>query len=82
MSEKINAEIVKRLPEPEDGRLYRIEKVEYVKTSVRDLEGWRVTLKDVNDRMLHATMLWKCEKVDANSKLGAFLVLLGNRTSE
>jgi len=80
--DEIDVEIIRRMPEPEEGHTYRIEKVEHVKTPIQGLEGWRVTLKDVNDGSLHATMLWKREKVGERSKLGAFLSTLGNRTSE
>lgn len=74
---EIDVEIIERLPEPEEGHVYIIEKVEPIKTAVRGLEGWRVTLRDVETGALHATMLWKRERVGPSSKLGTFLKALG-----
>jgi len=73
MSEIKGVELAERLPEPVEGRVYRIENVEYVRTPVQGLEGWRVTLVDVKDGAIHATVLWKRERVGASSKLGCFL---------
>ena len=80
--DEIDVEIIRRMPEPEEGHTYRIEKVEYVRTPIQGLEGWRITLKDVKDGTIHETMLWKRERVGASSKLGAFLVLLGNKPQQ
>lgn len=73
MSEIEGVEVAERLPEPESGHAYRIVNVEYVKTPVRGLEGWRVTLLDLADNSKHSTVLWKRERVGPYSKLGAFL---------
>jgi hypothetical protein len=77
---EIDAELVKRLPEPEEGKVYRIESVEYVETPLQGLKGWRVTLRDVSTGTMHATMLWKRERVGSKSKLGCFIAVLGNQT--
>ncbi|MEM0008003.1 MAG: hypothetical protein QXR89_07055 [Candidatus Bathyarchaeia archaeon] len=74
---KIDAELIKPLPEPSEGD-YVIEKVERVdQTPLRGLQGWRVTLRNAKDGSLCATMLWKREQVGPNSKLGSFLLALG-----
>jgi hypothetical protein len=73
MSEIRGVEVVERLPEPLEGHVYRVEKVEFIKTLVQGLEGWRVTLVDVKDGSRHATMLWKREHVGPSSKLGCFV---------
>lgn len=75
---KIDVELIKPLPEPSEGETYVIEKVERVdQTPLRGLQGWRVTLRNVKDEGLCATMLWRKEQVGPRSKLGAFLMVLG-----
>ncbi|MEM0057748.1 MAG: hypothetical protein QXG09_02600 [Candidatus Bathyarchaeia archaeon] len=74
---EIDVELVRQLPEPKEGEIYIVEKVEYMETP-RGLKGWRATLRNVKDGSLHATVLWKREKVGPKSKLGAFLTVLGS----
>lgn len=74
----IDVELIHPLPEPEEGETYIIEKVEYIeKTPLRGLEGWRVSLRNIKDGSLCATMLWKRKQVGPKSKLGAFICILG-----
>jgi hypothetical protein len=79
---EIDVELVKRLPEPEEGKTYRIENVEYVETPLQKLRGWRVTLREASTGSLAATMLWHRHQVGSTSKLGSFLAVLGKRTEE
>jgi hypothetical protein len=73
VSEIKDVEFAERLPELEEDHTYRIEKIEFVKTPVQGLEGWRVTAVDIADNSVHGTMLWKRQRVGPFSKLGAFL---------
>jgi hypothetical protein len=73
VSEIKDVELAERLPELEEDHTYRIEKVEFVKTPVQGLEGWRLTAADVADNSMHGTILWKRQRIGSFSKLGAFL---------
>jgi hypothetical protein len=77
---EIDAELIKRLPEPEEGKVYRIESVEYVETPLQGLKGWRVTLREVSTGTLYVSVLWKRDRVGSKSKLGCFIAVLGNKT--
>ncbi|MEM3699918.1 MAG: hypothetical protein QXL57_03515 [Candidatus Bathyarchaeia archaeon] len=78
---EIDVEFIQPLPEPKEGETYAIETVEHInKTPLRGLEAWRATLCNVRDGSLCATMLWKRERVGPNSKLGAFISVLGRNT--
>jgi hypothetical protein len=79
---EIDAELVKRLPEPEEGKVYRVESVEYVETPLQGFKGWRVTLREVSTGSLHASMLWKRERVGSTSKLGCVVAVLGKKIDD
>jgi len=76
---KIKSELARSLPEPVEGKTYTIVNVEVIKTAVRGFDGVRVTLKDAKGNE-YATMLWIRDRVGENSKLGAFLKVLGDDT--
>jgi len=64
---------------PRLGEAYEIISVEEVTTQVRNLKGLRVTLRDSKGKE-NAEMLWLRDVVGRNSKLGAFIALLGDNT--
>jgi len=77
---EIDVELIERLQEPEEGKVYQIESVEYIETPLQRLKGWRVTLREVSTGTLYSTILWKKEHVGSRSKLGCFIAVLGNKT--
>jgi len=87
---KLNINITKPLPPFHEGLAGTISKVEIIKTQLRGYEGIRVILSDTNceecgkakglDTNEHGDMLWLRESVGQKSKLGAFVLTLGNDT--
>lgn len=74
MAPIIDVELASRR-EPEEGKSYKIEKVEEVKTEVRGYAGYRVIMSSINpkDKEKYTTMLWAREVASEQSKLGAFI---------
>jgi len=85
---KLNTKISKPLPNFHVGLIGKISSVEVVKTKLRGLDALRVVLSDTNcdesgdDSNEHADVLWLREKVSKNSKLGAFITVLGDDTDK
>jgi len=79
---KLHVEEAAVLPEPAEGRTYKITKVEDVTTAVRGLKGLRVTLKDASTGEERATMIWLRDVAGPNSKLGAFIKAFKDYFSE
>lgn len=61
--------------EPEEGKTYKIEKIEVVKTQVRGYDGIRVIMSSIDpkDDKKYTTMLWLRDVASPQSKLGAFI---------
>jgi len=79
--DELAIEIAKPLPPFSAGQVLTIKKVEYVKTALRGFEGIRVTAVD-DDGNEYAEMLWLREVVGPTSKLGTFIVKLGNKPAK
>jgi hypothetical protein len=87
---KLTANITKPLPNFHEGLSGTISKVEVIKTQLRGYEGVRVVLSNTNceecgkmqnlDTNEHADMLWLRDNVGQKSKLGAFIIALGDDT--
>jgi len=85
---KLNTKISRGLPTFHTGLIGKISKAEVVKTKLKGLDALRVILSDTNceesgdGSTEHADVLWLREKVSKNSKLGAFLSVLGDETDK
>jgi len=85
---KLNTKISKPLPTFHVGLIGKISKVEVVKTKLRGLDAVRVVLSDTNCEESndgsneHSDVLWLRERVSKNSKLGAFISVLGDDTDK
>jgi len=85
---KLNTEISKRLPTFHVGLIGKITSVEVIQTKIRGIDALRVVLSDTNcdesgdGNTQHVDVLWLREKVSRNSKLGAFLSVLGDDTDK
>jgi len=70
--------------EPKEGQTYVIEKagMKQVKTSNKtyDAIGVEMHSTDKLDKNLYSLTLWMQDTASSNSKLGSFLVALGNNT--
>ena len=84
---KLNTKISKPLPNFHVGLIGKITSVEVIKTKM-GVDALRVALSDTNceesgdGNTQHVDVLWLREKVSRNSKLGAFLLVLGDDTDE
>ena len=78
---EIPVDFVQALPEPEEGKEYKIVSAELVTTAVQGFKGVRVILED-DEGNQYATMLWLRERVGSTSKLGAFIAVLGRNTDD
>jgi len=84
---KLNTKISKPLPNFHVGLIGKITSVEVIKTKM-GIDALRVALSDTNceesgdGSTQHIDVLWLREKVGRNSKLGAFLSVLGDDTDK
>jgi len=85
---KLNTKLSKSLPTFHVGLIGKISSVEAIKTKIRGLDAIRVVLSDTNCEEAndgtneHADVLWLRERVSRNSKLGAFISVLGDDTDK
>lgn len=77
---KIKVEIAESLPEPVEGHIYVIGEAELFTSQVRGYKGLRVPMADVSDASEVVAALWMREIAGSNSKLGAFVSVLGEDT--
>jgi len=87
---KLEANITKPTPDFHEGLSGTISKVEVIKTQLKGYDGVRVVLSNTNceecgkaqglDTNDHAGMLWLRDNVGQKSKLGAFIIALGDDT--
>lgn len=77
---KIGVKIVEPTPDFEEGKAYHIKDVQRVRTDKRDYDAYRVEGIEVETGDEAATMLWVSDEVSTDSKLGAFLTVLGDET--
>lgn len=77
---KLNVEFRETLPGFEEGDIIEITKVEITQTMVRGFRGVRVEGIEVSSKQKKAEMLWIREVIGENSKLGAFIKVLGDDT--
>jgi hypothetical protein len=75
----INVGIVKPLPTFFEGLVGTIIRAEKVKTQRMGYEGIRVVVQDEKGNQ-YGEMLWIREQVGTRTKLGTFIVALGNDT--
>jgi len=84
---KLNTKISKPLPTFHAGLIGKITSVEVIKTKM-GVDALRVALSDTNceesgdGSTQHVDVLWLREKVSRNSKLGAFVSVLGDDTDK
>ena len=69
------------IPAPKEGLTYTVESAEKFQSAVRGFQGLRVVLKDSHGLEVIET-LWLREVVGPNSKLGAFIVVLGKNVDK
>ena len=85
---KLNTKIKKSLPRFHVGLIGKITSVELIKTKISGIDALRVALSDTNceENMdgsnQHVDVLWIRENVSGNSKLGAFVSVLGDDTDK
>jgi len=77
---KLKTEVAESLPEPLEGHIYTIGEADLFTSQVRGYKGLRVPMKDVKDDTEVIAVLWMREVAGENSKLGAFLSVLGDET--
>jgi len=87
---KLEANITKPTPDFHEGLSGTISKVEVIKTQLKGYDGVRVVLSNTNceecgkaqglDTNDHAAMLWLRDNVGQKSKLGTFIIALGDDT--
>lgn len=77
---KINVEIAEQLPEPLEGHIYQIHDPELFTSQVRSYKGLRVPMTDQQDQSEVVAALWTRDIAGEKSKLGSFIVALGNDT--
>lgn len=77
---KLNVKIVTPLPEPMEGKEYTIIDAERITTARQHLDGIRVVLED-DEKNRYGTMIWLREQATPSSKLGAFVMALGDDIS-
>jgi hypothetical protein len=77
---KIDVEIAETLPEPQEGHVYVIGECELFTSQVRGYKGLRVPMKDEAAQKEVVAALWMREVAGAQSKLGAFVTVLGDDT--
>jgi len=87
---KLEANITKPMPNFHEGLSGTISKAEVIKTQLRGYDGVRVVLSNTNceecgrtqglETNEHADMLWLRDNVGQKSKLGAFIIALGDDT--
>lgn len=76
---KIQVEIAESLPEPLEGHTYQITEAEPFTSQVRSYKGLRVTMLDEAGNTV-VSALWTRDIAGEKSKLGSFIVALGNET--
>lgn len=81
MCPKLGVEVVEGGDDLEENTKYEIVNVEDVTTEVSFYKGVRVEMLSEKGEM-GAVMLWKRGKVGTESKLGAFITLLGDNTDD
>ena len=79
MSPKIGTEVREGADDVEVGVAYQITNVETVDTDVQHLSGIRVSLKDAKGGEGNV-MLWQRKVTGTMSKLGAYIITLGDNT--
>ena len=77
---KIDVEIAEQLPEPLEGHTYQIKETELFTSQVRGYKGLRVAMTDLEGDTEVVAALWTRDIAGEKSKLGAFIVALGNDT--
>ena len=76
---KIDIQLVGEQEAPEVGTIYTITDVDEFKSAVQSFKGYRVTMKDAKGNEV-VEALWKQDVAGPNSKIGAYVGLLGDNT--
>lgn len=79
---KLTVTIAEDVPDIVEKSTYRILNAESVRTDVHQYQGVRVSMEQVPNGDLAATMLWVSDTVSPRSKLGAFIGAFGADTDE
>lgn len=75
---KLKVEIAESLPEPLENHIYVIGEPELFTSQVHGWKGLRVPMTDVSDASAVVAALWMRDVAGENSKLGAFISVLGD----
>ena len=77
---KINVEVAETQPEPQENHVYIIGECELFTSQIHGYKGLRVPMKDEADQKEIVAALWMREVAGKQSKLGAFITVLGQDT--
>ena len=81
MSPVIDTDVREGADDVTEGIAYEIINIEDITTDVQSLQGIRVSLRDQKGREGNV-MLWKRRITGTGSKLGVFIILLGDNTDK